>query len=467
MMMIATEYGDKSLKRAALVVITLASFLFPFLASAVNIAIPSIGKDMHMSAVALNWVAATFLLSAAIFSIPFGRAADIYGRRKFLVRGIFISMLAALLCGFAPNPTILLILRVFQGFGGALYSGAGLAIVISVFPPGERGKVLGITTASVYLGLSFGPSLGGFLTEHLGWRSVFFFSVLIYLCILYLIVVRLKAEWIAAPGEKFDYIGAVISSLAIFSVVYGFTRTRSSIGMILLGAGMILLIAFILWEKRFESPLVNLTLFTKSRTFTFSNIAALINYSATFGVAILMSYYLQEILGLSPQNAGIVLLVQPVAQALLSPLAGRLSDRIDPQVVASIGIAITTIGLAMFIFLTAHTELYYILFTLLILGIGFAFFSSPNTNAVMSAVEKKYLGVASSLLATMRVTGQTLSISISTLIFALYLGKEKITVGNHPRFIKAITISFTVFTILSFLAIFASLARGKTANRGS
>jgi MFS family permease len=219
-------------------------------------------------------------------------------------------------------------------------------------------------------------------------------------------------------------------------------------------------VAFALWEARTASPLLDVSLFRKNRVFALSNLAALIHYSATFAVGFLLSLYLQYIKGFTPDGAGTVLVAQPAVMALLSPFAGRLSDVIEPRVVASLGMGMTAAGLLMLTFLVPDTSLGLILAALLLLGLGFALFSSPNTNAVMGAVEKRYYGVASGILGTMRLVGQMLSMGLVMLIFALYLGKAHIRPANYHLFLAGVRTAFAVFGVLCALGVFASLARG-------
>jgi MFS family permease len=215
------------------------------------------------------------------------------------------------------------------------------------------------------------------------------------------------------------------------------------------------------WETRVDSPVFDTKLFRHNIVFAFSNLAALINYCATSATGFLLSLYLQYTRGLSPENAGLILVSQPVIMAVFSPLAGRLSDRIEPRIVASIGMTLTVIGLLLFAFLNSATSFPFIIFNLILLGFGFALFSSPNTNAVMSSVEKKFYGVASATLATMRLTGQMLSMGIAMLVFAVYIGRAQITPENYPAFLTSAKTAFIIFAVLCFGGIFASLSRGK------
>lgn len=448
-------------KKTVLLVATLASFLAPFMGSSVNIALPAIEREFGIDAVLLGWVVTAYMLAAAMFLVPFGRIADIWGRKKVFAYGTAIYTISSLLAGLAPSVSLLIGWRILQGIGGSMIFGTGVAILTSVFPAGERGKAIGINTAAVYMGLSLGPVLGGFLTQNFGWRSIFLANVPLGVLILVLVFWKLSGEWAAAQGERFDLVGSVIYSVSLAAIMYGFTRLPETVGVWLLLAGGFGLAAFTWQELRSPSPVLNLNLFRRNLGFAFSNLAALVNYSATAGVGFLLSLYLQYIKGLSPQAAGFVLVSQPLVMALFSPLAGRLSDRIEPGIVASIGMGLTTIGLVLFAFLNSQTPLTWVVASLVFVGLGFALFSSPNTNAVMSSVEKRFYGVASATLGTMRLIGQMLSLGIAVLIFALYMGRVRITPEYYTLFLAGMRVAFIIFAVLCFGGIFASLARGR------
>ena len=448
-------------KKAILLVATLTSFLFPFMASSVSIALPSIGRDLSLDAVTLGWVATAYLLSSAVLLVPFGRIADIYGRKRIFVGGTVIFTAASFLSGLASSGMMLISFRVLQGVGAAMLAGTGIALLTSAFPADERGKVLGINVAATYVGLSLGPVLGGVLTQHLGWRSIFFLSALLGLAVIGVALWKLKGEWTGAKGERFDFPGSVIYILGLVALVYGFTLLPAMLGVWLIVGGVIGLSAFVRWEMRTRSPVLDISLFRNSKAFTLSNLAALINYSATYAVSFLMSLYLQYLKGFNPGSAGLVLVAMPAMQAIFSPLAGRLSDRIEPRLIASAGMALTTVGLIIFIFLNEETSLGFIIGNLILIGFGFALFSSPNTNAVMSSAPKTAYGVASATLATMRQVGMVLSMGVAMLMFTLYMGRVQITPEYYSLFQESMKTSFIIFAILCFGGIFASLARGK------
>ncbi|SHF51126.1 MFS transporter [Desulforamulus putei] len=453
---------DAALKKYTLLAACGASFLTPFMGSAVNLAIPSIGKEFNSNALLLSWVATSYILASAAFLVPFGRLADIVGRKKIFTLGILFFLLSSVLCGFAWSVEALIAFRVIQGIGSAMIFGTGMAILTSVFPPQERGKVLGINVATVYTGLSLGPVLGGVMNHHLGWQSIFHFTSLIAVMVFLLTVTKLSGEWAGARGEKYDFIGAVLYAFGLVAFMYGISSIATSAwGRYLLFFGLVILLVFVKYELRVKQPVLNLSLFKNNAVFAFSNLAAFINYCATFAVGFLLSLYFQVVLGFNSQTAGFILLSQPVIMALLSPFAGSLSDRADPRVVSSWGMALTTVGLFIFCFLDGSTPLWLMIINLVLLGTGFALFSSPNTNSVMGSVEKRFYGVASSTLGTMRLTGQAVSMAIVTLLLALYVGNVKLSQAPADLLVKGTKTAFIVFTILCFTGIFASLARGK------
>jgi len=453
--------GNGTSKGAVLLVTTITCFIFPFMASTVNIALPSIGKELSLDAVMLGWVATALGLSSASLQVPFGRIADIYGRKKILTYGTVIITLSSFLSGMAKSSAMLISCRVFQGIGGAMVVGTAAALLITVFPVDERGKVLGINAAAVYMGMSLGPLLGGVLTQHLGWRSIFFLSALLGCVVIGVALGKLKGEWTGAKGESFDIVGSVIYTLALVALIYGLTLLPAMSGVWLIIGGVIGLWAFFRWEMRTRSPILDINLFRNNRTFTFSNLAALVNYSATAAVSFLISLYLQYLKGFNPQSAGLVLVAMPAMQAIFSPLAGRLSDRIEPRLIASVGMAFTTVGLVVFVFLNEETSLGLVVGNLILMGFGFAFFSSPNTNAVMSSAPKTAYGVASATLGTMRGVGIVLSMGVAMLMFALFIGRVQITPEYYPLFQESMKTCFIIFAVLCFAGIFASLARGK------
>ena len=453
--------NDLSIKRTALTIATLSSFLTPFMISSVNIALPAIGRDFEADAILLSWVATSYLLAAAVALVPMGKLADIYGRKRIYVSGMALFTLASFLCALSKSATILIVWRILQGTGSAMIFATSMAILTSVYPPQERGKVLGIAVAAVYAGLSCGPFFGGWLTQLLTWRSIFLSNIPIGMVIIGLVFFRLRAEWIGAAEETFDFIGTCFYGVAVVAIMYGISIIPTRLSIVIIISGLLALVGFVKWVSHVRYPVFELDLFRNNRVFAFSCLAALINYSATFAVTFLLSLYLQYIKGLSPQMAGTVLISQPIMMALFSPLAGKLSDKIEPRLIASLGMAITALGLVLLTFLTRNSALVYIVLSLMILGFGFALFSSPNMNAIMSAVDKRFYGIASGSVGTMRLLGQMFSMGIATLIFALFIGRAQITPEYYPALIASVKAAFIIFSGLCTIGIYFSFARGR------
>lgn len=451
---------SQSTKRAAVWIASMAAFLTPFMGSSINVALPAIGEEFGMDAVLLSWVATGYLLAAAVFLLPLGKWADIHGRKRVFTYGIAVYTGTSLLIALAPGPFLLIGFRVLQGLGAAMIFGTSVAILTSIFPPGERGRVLGINVAAVYLGLSLGPVIGGYLTEHLGWRSLFHANVTLGLMTLAVTLWKLKGEWAESRGERFDVGGSILYGTALVALMYGFSLLPSKEGAGLALLGILGGGAFVLREGKQPHPVMHIALFRTNRVFLLSNLAALVNYSATFSVAFLLSLYLQYIQGLSPDKAGLVLLIQPVMMTAGSPFAGKLSDRIESRIIASLGMGLTCIGMGLLAFLHRDTSIGFILSGLAVLGAGLALFSSPNTNAVMSSVDRKVYGVASAILGTMRLVGQVFSMGLAMSVFALYIGKNPIAPEYYGAFLAGVKVIFAISAVLCFLGIFASLARG-------
>lgn len=460
-MTVSSSENTENFKKPALLIATVSSFLGPFMGSSINIALPQIGEYYSMNAIMLGWVATSYLLAAAVFLVPFGKLADIAGRKKIYTIGIIIYTISSLLCAISFSSVSLIVFRIIQGIGSAMIFSTGMAILTSVYPSKERGKAFGISVAATYLGLSLGPFLGGFMTQQLGWRSIFWLNVPVGAFLVFLVLTLLKGEWAEAKGEKFDFLGAAVLSISLVALMLGMSQLPSMNGVILMFSGTFCMVAFLFIQKKSLSPLIDIRLFLHNRVFAFSNLAAFINYSATFAVTFLLSLYLQYIKGFSAQYAGTILIAQPIIMSVFSPFAGRLSDKAEPRLVASAGMALVTAGLFLLVFVHSGTSIITIIGYLMILGLGFALFSSPNTNAVMSSIDKKSYGIASSLLGTMRLTGQMFSMGIAMFVFSLFMGKMKIEPDVFPLFMKSMKLIFIIFTVLCVTGIFASMSRGK------
>lgn len=453
-------------KTVVLVISTITAFIMPFLVASVNVALPTMARELNMEAVVMTWVGTIYFLAIAIVQVPFGRLADILGRRKLFLIGISITVCASLMGGLANSVPLLLISRTLQGLGAGITFNNSIAILTSVYPNEERGKALGISMAGTYLGLALGPLLGGLLTENLGWRSIFFTSSVLGMFLIVLVYIALKGEWREAHGEKFDAPGSIIYGIAIALFMYGFSTLASWLGLVLFVLGAIGLVIFIRWEMRIASPIFQLSLFRNNRIFLFSNLAVIVTYLSTFAVNYLLSLYLQYIKGMKPDAAGLVMVAASVLMTAFTPISGRISDKVEPRLVAGAGMLLNFVALVLFIFIGNDTPTWYIILALALYGTGIGLFSSPNSNAIMGAVEKKSLGVASGILGTMRTAGMMLSMGIVMVLFSLYnIGDVEITTQYYPDFLSSVRVGFIVFSVLGFGGLLSQLlARTRRAS---
>ena len=451
---------NRALERSALIVATLTSFMGPFMMSSVNVALPRIQTELQMNAVQLSWIATAYLLAVAVGLIPAGKIADIHGRKKIFALGLAVYTVGSFIAAFVDSAVMLIMFRVIQGLGASMFVTTGMAILTSIFPPQRRGRAIGLYASAVYVGLSTGPFLGGLMTHHLGWRSIFMLMLPFGLFSLLVTFHYLKGEWRGEPDQKLDIGGCLLYGISILALVYGATRLPEQFGVILVGSGAILLVIFFRYQLKARFPVFDVSLFTVNKPFTFSSMAALLNYSTTFSVTFLMSLYLQYIKGLEPQTAGMVLMVQPVMMAILSPITGKLADRIEPRLLATTGMIFTVIGVLIFSQIDQGTSLYVIIANLFFMGTGFALFSSPNMIAIMGTVQPRYYGLASGTVSTMRLLGQMASMAIATVVLALIVGREVITPDRYELFLRSTRIVFTISAVLCSTGIYFSWFRG-------
>lgn len=441
-------------------VVCTAHFLMPFMMSAVGVALPAIGRDFSASAMQLGLVETAYVLSASIFLLAMGRMGDIYGRRRIFQYGIVIFTIVGGLLSQAWSIESMIAMRFLQGMGGSMVMATTFAIVVSVFPPQERGKALGIAVASVYAGISCGPFFGGLLISAFGWRSIFYLAVPLGIITFAVTCAKLRGEWAEAKGEPFDWRGSLVYAGAVLLLISGASNLDQGLWAWLVAlCGTVGLILFLVLESHTEYPVLNVALLRGNRVFAFSNLAALLNYAGTFGVTFFLSLYLQYVKGLNPHEAGMVLMIQPIVQATFSPICGRLADRFSAAGVATIGMALCATGLAIAASITAATTMTLIMVMLVILGLGFALFSSPNVSVIMGSVAPRYLGVASGLNSTMRTLGMMTSMTIITIIFSIFMAGQAVTPQTQAQFLFSMHTALLTFSVLCVIGIFFSMAR--------
>lgn len=450
----------------------------PLDGSIVSVALPSIASSLNIDYGSVIWIPTAYLVSLTVFLLSLGRLADMRGKKSVFVTGFVIFTTASLLCSISNNGLQIILFRAIQGAGAAFIGATSTAIVTDVFPSRERGKALGINTMSVYVGLTIGPSLGGFLTHVAGWRSIFYVNIPIGIFVITLTLLKLKKSVVENQKKHFDLLGASAFALGLVALLIALTLGESYgwttllITSLFIASACFLTLFLIIERKRGANAILDLSLFTGSRLFAAANISALLNYTSFFGVTFFMSFYLQRVLDYSPLLTGIILLSMPLTMVVLSPFSGWLSDKIGSRILSSLGMAIICIGLLWASTLSLRSSSIDVMISLFIMGFGMGLFSSPNTSSVMGSVAKDRLGVASGTLATMRFLGQSLSLAIMGAVVATVVTSGSLStifIGLNPSamgvadaaFVEGIRRAFIVSAIISAAGVFTSLVRGK------
>lgn len=448
-----------------LLIVSTVQFVVPFITSAMNVALPTIGRDLNASAVQLGLMVTVQVLAMAVFLLPAGRFADIYGRKKVFILGTATLAISTLGIGLISSIQFFLILRFIQGLGCAMIFSTSIAILTAVIPSERRGWALGISASMVYLGQSIGPSISGFVVDYLGWRWVFLIVFVAIVAALLLTLMRLKGEWTSAAGEPFDNLGAMIFMVSLCLLVFGASRiTESTSAKWLCAGGIIGLVIFAIVEWKAKFPILDMRLLLTNLGFSFSNLATFLNYAAIMSFVFLFSFYLQYVKGLTPEQTGLLLFVQPILQTLFALISGKLSDRFPPSNIATIGMGSCAIGLFAAAQISPDTSYAHIVVVMVILGIGLGLFSTSNMTAIMGSVEPKHYGIASSMVSTMRTMGMLFSSTAIAVIFAFYLGDASVTSDNIPDFVNGMQTGLYLFCILSLLGTLFSISKGRLAS---
>ncbi|MGC9516770.1 MAG: MFS transporter [Methanomicrobiales archaeon] len=443
----------KNNQKIALLIVSLGAFLIPFMGTALNIATPSIGSEFILNALFISWIPTSFLLGNAAFLLVFGKIGDIYGRKRIFQYGVLIFTVSSIVAALSNSGFMLFISVFFTGLGSSMIYANAVAILSSLFPSGERGGALGTYVTSVYAGILAGSILGGFLTNSLGWRSIFLFVIPLGVLTALLILFKFPQDWRDAKGDEFDYKGSSIYLISILAIMYGISFISSLQGIIALILGLIGISMFIWWELKFKTPILNINLF-KNRFFTVSTVSILIMQISTSSMWFLLSFYLQSVKLIKPDITGLILVVQPLTVVLLSVYTGILSDKVKLNIVPTVGLALSAIGLFIFAGLNESSPIEFLFLGLIMVGIGSALFASPTTNITMSSVNKKYYGMASATVSNMVFTGQLLSMGVVIMVFSIQMGTAAINEANNLCFLNCMKTIFTIFTIISLIGMF-------------
>jgi len=455
----------------------------PFDGSVVTIAIPAIASSIKLGLEAAVWIQLAYLLLLTVLLVSAGRLADLHGRKRFYTLGFIIFTVGSVLCALSMSDLQLVFFRALQGLGAAFISANSPAIVTDTFSREERGKALGINTLAVYTGLTVGPVLGGVLVQNYGWRSIFFVNVPIGTLVVALTTLKLKENTPDERGTGFDLRGAATLALGLastlivltFGGVFGWFSAPS---ILLAGLSVVMLLLFLRIERLVRFPTLDLSLFTRNRLFAAANATAFLSYVAVNGVTLMMAIYLESIKGLGPEAAGLFLIAQATPMALLSPLSGWLSDRFGSRVISTLGMGIVSFGLFLFSGLNAASSGLDTVLRLVVVGVGFGLFSSPNTSAVMGSVRKEKLGVAAGTLGTMRFMGQSIGLALlgavmaatlpSQALLAVFAGLTSQSGLMVSEFVVGMRNFFLIAAGIGAIGTLASTTRGQenTCNAG-
>ena len=439
-------------------VVSCVQFLTPFLSSSTGIALPTIGNELGSSATEIGMFQMCYILAMTILMLPFGGFSDIHGRKKIFITGLVISIFSTLALGLSNSTAEFMFFRVVQGIGASMIVTTSIAIIASGIPREHNGRAMGIVAGMAYFGMAFGPVIGGTIVTNLGWRWLFFLIIPVQIVALVLTLVKLKGEWAEARSQKFDWFGSIIYAFSLSIMIIGLTSlTRFDFAWILALVGLVGLVCFFVIELKQNQPLLNVQLLIDNKKFTIGNIATFINYGAAFGFIFLFTLYLQFVKGLNAQQAGVFMMIQPCIQAIISPWAGRLADRYNPENLATVGMIICAVGLLASTQTGPETSWFFIVFLMAFLGTGFGLFASPNIKAIIGCVAPRYFGTASSISGTMRVGGILASSVIITTVLALFMGTSAVTVETRMDFVQSMSVCLIIFAAMSVLAVIITL----------
>ena len=448
-----------SRERAVTLVVCIVQFITPFMMSAVGIALPAIGKTLSASAFELGLAEMVYILGVTLLLMPAGQLADIFGRRKVFLAGLAGFSITTTLLAASRSMEIFLVLRFLQGVTSALITTTSFAILSSVIPAARRGRSMGIVVAAVYAGLSAGPSIGGVVVAAFGWPALFGATAVVSTLALVLSLVRLTGEWVGASGQKFDLVGSLLYMVSVGTLVAGVTGRNLPFSGMLEATGLVGGLLFFFREWHTKSPILPIRMIVRNRILGITLLATYVNYAASFGIVFFFSLYLQVGKGMAPQTAGSLMMIQTVIQCLLSPVAGRLADRIPPSRIATVGMGLCAMGMTLATRVSMATPLIHLVAMFSLFGVGFALFSTPNMTAIVNAVPASAYGQASSLTATMRTLGMLSSMTLSTMMIARHMGHVTVNPATLPRFMEAFHAAMLLFVVISISGVFLSLGR--------
>ncbi|AIZ56243.1 putative multidrug resistance protein MdtD [Candidatus Methanoplasma termitum] len=458
--------------RTLLIACCAGVFIMPLMSTMMNLALVDMGRFFDVGAESLALVNTIFLLGSVVSMVPLAKISDIVGRKKIFIIGLIITTICSIIAGlsaYAGNFTILLAMRFGMGAGSAAVSLTSVAMLTEVFPFERRGWAIGIQTAFIYFGSAVGPAFGGVICQFLGWNTIFFFILPFALLALFFIS-KFNMNFKLHEGKKLDQKGSVLFSATVMITMFGAIFLPDPKGFILIAVGMVMLYFFFRHIKGAEFPVLNFGIF-KYKVFSRSVIATFMNYASSYSVSFFLAIYLQSIGMLNPMNAGMIIVIQPAIQVVLTIKFGSQSDRIkDKRILPTLGMAITAAGVLMIMFLgEPNINLPFICVILAVLGVGYGVFSAPNTSAVMSSVPPKLRGEASGMVALLRQLGMMVSMTIAMCTISIIMGSSSsnafiyglTSAEQFSAFIAVIQVAFGICFVMCVIGTLASWFRGK------
>ncbi len=450
-------------KWLVLLAVGVGTFMSALDSSVVNTVLPVMRDTFGSEVATVEWVVTIYLLVVSGLLLSFGRLGDLRGHKVIYVSGFAVFVLGSALCGLAPTVTALIAFRALQALGAAMLFANSPAILTKSFPSAQRGQALGLQATMTYLGLTVGPSLGGWLTVQLGWRAVFYINVPVGLLASLLSLRFIPRDPAAERAERFDLAGAITFMGGLVALLLGLNQGHdwgwsSPAILMLLAAAVLLLGAFLVIERRVPNPMLDLSLFQR-RLFSAATGSAVINYICLYSVLFALPFYLIQGRGLSPAQAGLLLTAQPLVMAIAAPISGTLSDRIGSRLPATLGMAILAIGLFLLSRASPDSPLGGVAVGLAVVGLGIGLFISPNTSALMGSAPRHQQGIASGVLATARNVGMVLGVGLAGAIVTTILAQGEVT-GSATALFDGVSVAFLAATGFAALGILTSAVRG-------
>lgn len=438
------------------VITALGSSIAPFMVGAMIVAAPSIGAEFGANVQLLSWLTAGFFLAAAAFLMPFGRVADVRGSRKVFTIGMAVYVLSTLISALAPSMVMVIVGRMVMGVGAAMVFGTSLAILSLVFPEQERGKAIGINVTAMFAGFTVGLLVGGFLAYYVSWRGIFFMAAALAALNLVLIQSKVRTECELARVKDYDPVGMVLFSASTVMVFYGLSQVETFLGLLFLVAGGAGFLAFLLWERRYPHPLVHRDI-SRSVDFRLASLTNVIYQCGSFSIPFLLSLHLQYVTGFDSRAAGLMLIVPQSVMLLLGPFSGRIMRRFTHRLVAAAGATVNALGLILLLTISLDVPLEVLLVSLVLIGVGTAFFMPAVVSWALGAASRENFGVASSFMETMRLAGMTLSNTVLILVFGVVLGSSPVNPGNLGGFVDATRVTVLAYLGFSFIGVMVAV----------